>query len=70
MTLTEAQDTTKPGDTVTVPADLFLDLVEATRWIAAVAGDAYHGDVAAAQYLIGTAIAINQRAEEWIERNY
>lgn len=70
MNLIEAQDATQEGAAVTVPADLFLDLVEATRWITAVAGDAYYGDIAAAQYLIGTAIAINQRAEEWIERNY
>lgn len=61
------------GESITVPAKLFVDLVEAAGWVATMARGvdlANHPDPNAVIYLSGEADAVRAQAEEWLAQNW
>lgn len=72
-TLTEAMIYTKDDETVTVPAKLFVDLVEACGWVSSMAAGidlSQEEDPDAVMYLTGESQAIKQRAVDWMTANW
>jgi hypothetical protein len=72
-TLSEVMAYTKDDETVTVPAKLFVDLVEACGWIQGFCADIKIDEVEdpnSLLYLAGEAVAIRQKAEDWIAANW
>lgn len=72
-TLTEAMVYTKEGETVTVPAKLFVDLVEACGWVPGLAASVnleQIDDPNSVKFLSSEAFAINKQARDWIAQNW
>jgi hypothetical protein len=72
-TFTAAQLYAKDGETVTVPAKLFLDLVEACGWVPGMAASIdldETEDPDAVTYLSGESVVIRKQAVDWIAQNW
>jgi hypothetical protein len=72
-TVIDAAMALQTDETVTVPAVLFLDLINAVGWVAAMAADVNlteTDDPDSVRYLTSEANAIEQRAKDWVAQNW